>query len=332
MLIRDALKLYTTVSRWEFLPAVLIGIFVGIFIGADSINFLISFQFIPILIEGILIFILLFNVGFMVNCWADWKVDELYKTKLYHAVIEMGRKKLGYLVIIHILASIILALHVTIQIQRIEISILVWIGTFLGVGYSIEPFRFKKRGLLHSLIALPIFFIPGVYSYFLVNSYPIMDTYTINFLIAAMGITLGHYALILVSQAEDTPADKKMGLITPAVKWGIQKTLQISYLLNLIGSIILTITIIIMFLIVNYWLLFLIPVIIIGRYFSMKEVYLLYKQSFLLTSEEEMLIELRKKMSVYPLWHAYGLSGVTISSLCILIVKSVGWDLPLLTI
>ena len=326
MSIREAFKLYITVSRWEFLPAVLIGILIGIFIGADSINYLISYKVILILFEGIVIFILLFNVGFIVNCWADWKVDELYKTKLYHAVIEMGRNKLGFLVIIHILVSIILTYHVTLQVQRIEISFLVWIGIFLGVGYSIEPFRFKKRGLLHSLIALPIFFIPGVYSYFLVNSFPITDIYTIIFITAAIGITLGHYALILVSQAEDTPADKKMGLVTPAVKWGIQKTLRISYVSNLIGSIILTFAFIFMFLIVNYWLLFLLPIIIIGRYLSMKEVYRLYKISFSLSSEEELLKELRKKMTVYPTWHAYGLSGVTISSLCILIIKSLGWS------
>jgi 1,4-dihydroxy-2-naphthoate octaprenyltransferase len=92
----------------------------------------------------------------MVNCWADWKVDELYKTKLYQSVIKMGRNKLGILVIIHILVSIILAYHITIQLNRIEVSFLVWIGIFLGVGYSIEPFRFKRRGLLHSLIALQI--------------------------------------------------------------------------------------------------------------------------------------------------------------------------------
>jgi len=331
MSIRNAMQLYITVSRWEFLPAVLIGILIGIFIGADSIQNLISCEFITILIEGIVIFILLFNVGFMVNCWADWKVDELYKTKIYHSVMKMGRNKLGVLVILHIFIAIILAFNVSIQIQRIEVSFLVWIGIFLGVGYSIEPFRFKKRGLLHSLIALPIFFIPGVYSYFLVSSNSITTPYTIIFIIAAIGITIGHYALILVSQAEDTPADKKMGIITPAVKWGIQKTLHISFNSNIIGSIVLTFALILMFLMINYWLLFLLTVIIIGRYLSIKEVYKLYKKSFSLSSEEDMLQELRKKMSVYPTWHAYGLSGVTISSLCILIVKSLGWSLSLIS-
>ena len=330
MSIKNMFKLYITVSRWEFLPAVLIGILIGIFIGADSIQNLISYEFTPILIEGILIFILLFNVGFMVNCWADWKVDELYKTKLYHSVIKMGRNKLGILVILHIIISIILAYHITVQLARIEVSLLVWIGIFLGVGYSIEPFRFKRRGLLHSLIALPIFFIPGIYSYLLVNSLSITAPYTIIFISAAIGITLGHYSLILISQAEDTPADKKMNLITPAVKWGLKKTLKISYKTNFIGSVVIIISLMIMFLTINYWLLLLIPIIIIGRYYSMIEVYKLYKNTINLSSEDDILSKIREKMDVYPMWHAYGLSGVTISSLCILIVKTMNWNLPLL--
>ena len=327
MSIRDAFKLYITVSRWEFLPAVLIGILIGIFMGIDSFYNLLSFKVILILIEGIAIFILLFNVGFMVNCWADWQVDELYKTKLYHAVMEMGRNKLGLLVVLHILASIILAYHVTILTQRIEISFLVWIGIFLGVGYSIEPFRFKKRGLFHSLIALPIFFIPGVYSFLLVNNKPLTDDYTLIFIVAAIGITIGHYALILVSQAEDIPADKKMGLLTPAVKWGIRKTLHISFLSNVIGSIIITISLALMFILINYWLLLLTPIIIIGRYYSMKEVYHTFKISNSIKTEDELLEVLREKMKVYPLWHAYGLSGITLSSFCISIVKTIGLNM-----
>jgi hypothetical protein len=59
----------------------------------------------------------------------------------------------------------------------------------------------------------------------------------------------------------------------------------------------------------------------------MIEVYLLYKESFSFQSEEKLLKVLRKKMMVYPLWHAYGLSGITISSLSILIVKTMGWSI-----
>ncbi|PNX49245.1 MAG: hypothetical protein BV456_09115 [Thermoplasmata archaeon M8B2D] len=330
MKIREALHLYITLSRWEFLPAVFIGIFIGILIGANSVGSILAVDAFPFILEGVLIFILLFNVGFMVNCWSDWKVDELYKTHLYKAVKNLGRRSLGAIIIIHILLSFLLAFHLSIVLHRIEISILVWIGTFLGVGYSIEPIRFKKRGILHSIVALPIFFIPGVYSYFLVTSFTITDLYTIFFLIAATGITISHYALILISQAEDQPDDKKMGLFTPAVKWGIFKTIKLSYYVNVLGSVITILALMGLFLLINIWLLILIPLLFLGRYFSFKEVRKLVKRSKSISSETFLLLELRQKMSEYPLWHAYGLSGITISCLCILLVKTFGFVQPVI--
>jgi hypothetical protein len=123
-----------------------------------------------------------------------------------------------------------------------------------------------------------------------------------------------------------------MNLYTPAVKWGLKKTLKISYMSNFIGSVIITVSLMIMFLTINFWLLLLIPVIIFGRYFSIIEVYKLYKKSLILYNEDVILIEIRKKMKVYPKWHAYGLTGVTISSIFIFIVKAMGWISPLILI
>jgi 4-hydroxybenzoate polyprenyltransferase len=319
-----------TVSRWEFLPAVSVGILIGIFLGAESVQYLFSSEFVLYLAEGILIFLLLFNVGFMVNCWADWKIDELYKTKLYLAVMRMGRSKLGIMVTIHIAVAILLASHLTMAIGRSEIIILVWIGTFLGVAYSVEPFRFKRRGALHSIIALPIFFIPGVYSYFLVSDLPIDAPYTYMFLLLAAGITIGHYALILVSQAEDYPDDKKMGLYTPPVKWGLRKTLYVSFMSNLLGSIVIVVVLMLMFLTINVWLMVLTPLIVVGRYLSMRNVYDLHKTSSKKSSDADLLEEIRKEMLKYPMWHAYGLSGITISALFILVFKSLEWIVPVL--
>ena len=326
--IKNAIKLYITVSRWEFLPAVSIGILIGIFLGADSVQYLLSIGFIVTLIEGIIIFLLLFNVGFMVNCWADWKVDELYKTRLYTAVKNLGRSNLGALVVIHIVACIILAAHLTIVIGRVEINLLVWVGTFLGVAYSIEPFRFKRRGILHSLIALPIFFIPGVYSYFLVSNLSFDAPFTYFFLFLASGITVAHYGLILVSQAEDLPVDKRMGLYTPAVAWGLRKTLLVSCMSNLLGSIVIIIALMLMFLMVNIWLIVLLPLIVLGRYLSMRVVFTLHKKSLVIPSDNLLLEEIRAKMLKYPMWHAYGLSGITISSLLILVFRSLDWIVP----
>ncbi|MCK4416511.1 MAG: UbiA prenyltransferase family protein, partial [Thermoplasmatales archaeon] len=191
-------------------------------------------------------------------------------------------------------------------------------------------FRFKRRGALHSIIALPIFFIPGVYSYFLVSDLPIDAPYTYMFLLLAAGITIGHYALILVSQAEDYPDDKKMGLYTPPVKWGLRKTLYVSFMSNLLGSIVIVVFLMLMFLTINVWLMVLTPLIVVGRYLSMRNVYDLHKTSSKKSSDADLLEEIRKEMLKYPMWHAYGLSGITISALFILVFKSLEWIVPVL--
>ena len=320
MSIKDAFRLYITISRWEFLPAVFIGIFIGILIGAQSLSSIIGS--LPYLLEGVVIFILLFNVGFMVNCWADWQVDELYKTKLYQAVMSIGRRGVAMLVVIHIAVAFVLAFHLSLVLNRIEISILVWIGTFLGVAYSVEPFRFKRRGLLHSTVALPIFLIPGIYSFFLVSPLPLSNFYAQMFLLAAAGITIGHYALILVSQAEDLPADREMKLITPAVRWGVHQTVINSLGLNLFGSVLIIIGLAGLFVVTNVWLLLILPVVAVSRYFSLREVARLAKRTSMVPDEGAFITELREKMKTYPLWHAYGLSGVMISGVCILLVHS----------
>lgn len=321
MSIKDALRLYITISRWEFLPAVFIGIFIGILIGAPSLSAIISS--LPYIIEGLVIFILLFNVGFMVNCWADWQVDELYKTKLYQAVMSVGRRTVGILVIVHIVIAFLLALHLSIVLHRIEISLLVWVGTFFGVAYSVEPFRFKRRGLLHSSVALPIFLIPGIYSYFLVSPLSLSDFYSQMFLLAAVGITIGHYALILVSQAEDLPADREMKLVTPAVRWGVHRTVINSLALNLFGSVLIVIGLAGLFAVTkNVWLYLLLPAIVVSRYFSLRGVAQLAKRTTLVPDETAYIRELRDKMKTYPLWHAYGLAGVMVSGICLLVVHS----------
>lgn len=99
---------------------------------------------------------------------------------------------------------------------------------------------------------------------------------------------------------------------------------------NLFGSIVIVVVLMLMFLTINVWLLVLTPLIVVGRYLSMRNVYDLHKISFEKSSDADLLEEIRKKMSKYPMWHAYGLSGITISALFILVFKSLEWIVPVL--
>ncbi|UCH89958.1 MAG: UbiA family prenyltransferase [Thermoplasmata archaeon] len=322
--LRDSLKLYSTLSRFEFLPAVTVAILIGIFLGAPTFSDLFTLRMAVILIEGLLIFYLLFNTGFMVNCWADWKVDEIYKKNLAEAVRKFGRQKLLQLVIIHIALAILLTVHLTlIYTFRPEIFVMVLIGIFIGVGYSVEPFRFKSKGGWHSLMALPVFAIPGLFAYLLVSEIAFSTMYFKLFLFIVVGITCAHYGLVLISQAEDYPEDKAAGLRTPPVAWGLPTVLQVSFILNLSGSILTCIAFFLLFYDSNIFLLALTPILVIALFYPTKAIYGFYQYSRKVKGQASLLAEIRAHMHNYPKWHGIPLGMIMLSSFILLVVRSI---------
>ena len=317
------MKLYSTLSRFEFLPAVSVAILIGIFLGASTFQQLLTFQTLLIVIEGLIIFYLLFNTGFMINCWADWKVDEIYKKNLASAVRSFGRDKLLKLVILHIAIAILLTIHLSlIYAYRPEIMVIVFIGIFIGVGYSVEPFRFKAKGGWHALMALPVFAIPGSFAYLLVTSASFNDSYFKLFLFIVVGITCAHYGLVLISQAEDYPEDSRAGLRTPPVAWGLESVLAVSFILNLFGSVLSLMAFVMMFYTSNVSLLILSPLLAAALFYPTRAIYRLHKYSQKTRTNKMILEEIRKHMPNYPKWHGIPLGMIMLSSFILLIVRS----------
>lgn len=322
--IKESLKLYGTLSRFEFLPAVTVAILIGIFLGADTFGSLLSLSVAVMVIEGLIIFYLLFNVGFMINCWADWKVDEIYKKNLASAVREFGRQRLLNLVIIHIVIALILAFHISfIHTHRPGIFMLVLLGVFIGVGYSVEPYRFKSRGSWHALMAIPVFAIPGTFAYLLVKEFSFFDTYDRVFMLLVLGITCAHYALVLISQSEDYPDDKSAGLKTPPVAWGLKKALRVSLNLNIFGSICTLIAFSMFFAITNISLLILMPLLAVALFQPTMAVYSINLYSRSTGSTNKILERIRSQMKNYPKWHGIPLGAIMLFSLILLISRTI---------
>jgi len=277
------------------------------------------------LAAGLFAFFLLFNVGFMINCWADWEVDMEHKTHLSQAVQSVGRKTVGDLVVVHIIVAVLISFYISYMLDRWLIVILVLIGTFLGVAYSVEPFRFKRRGVFHSVMAVPVFAIPGLYSYLLVSPLPLDELHSQIFLFLVLGITLAHYGLVLISQSEDYPEDKKANLTTAAVHWGLKKTLKISFALNVIGSIMVVAAFAYWFYEISTMLLVLLVLLIAGRSVPIRASYGLYKRSKELKSSKALLKEIRSAIKDYPVWHGAGLMVVMIASLVLALANHFGW-------
>ncbi|MEW5759155.1 MAG: UbiA family prenyltransferase [Candidatus Thermoplasmatota archaeon] len=312
------LKNYCTLSRFEFLPATSVAILIGIFLGAGSFYELTNIAVLVHIFEGLIIFYILFNTGFMVNCWSDWKVDEKYKSRLAKAVEEIGRRNLGILVIIHLLIAFILAIHLTISINKIEIFALVGIGVFLGVGYSVEPIRFKSRGVFHSVMAIPVFAIPGTFSYYLVGEFS-LNIFTFGFILLVIGITTYHYALVLISQTEDFPEDCETGIKTPAVIWGIKKTVLISYSLLIFGSTFNITAFIVFFLLLNNYFLLFVILLIFAELFPIYTIAKLNK----IDVQDELLKRIRLEMKNYPKWHGVPLCTIMLGSAIILLLRTI---------
>jgi len=323
--VKEVVRIYPIISRWEFLPASGVAILIGVFLAVRDFSDLLVIENLLYLIEGLIAFFMLFNVGFMINCWADWEVDKEHKTHLSEAVVSVGRKTVGNLVALHIIAAVAISFHLSYMQDRWLILFLVLLGTFLGVAYSVEPFRFKRRGVFHSVMAVPVFAIPGIYSYLLVAPLPLQELNSQVFIFLAFGITLAHYGLVLISQSEDYPEDKKAGLITAAVHMGLKKTLRTSFVLNVVGSIIIIIAFTYWFLEIHPGLLIMLVVLVAGRAVPIKASHALYKKSQGLKTNKAILKEIRAAIKDYPTWHGAGLMVVMFCSLALAIARHLGW-------
>jgi 4-hydroxybenzoate polyprenyltransferase len=196
------------------------------------------------------------------------------------------------------------------------------VGIFLGVAYSVEPFRFKAKGGAHAVMAVPVFAIPGLFAYLLVSTIEITELYSQMFLTLVIGITCAHYALVLISQSEDYPEDKTAGLKTPPVAWGLTKTLRVSLFLNIFGSLCSLTAFIFIFYYQNVFLLILAPLLAIALFFPTRTINYLYTHSLLVKKNDKILSEIRKHMHDYPKWHAIPLGMIMVSSLLLLVVRS----------
>jgi 4-hydroxybenzoate polyprenyltransferase len=84
------IKYYPIISRMEFFPGVLVGISTGVTLGLFYSGSALSRELLLYILEGIFVVFLSYSAGFMVNCLADLEVDQVHKTHLAKAVIQVG--------------------------------------------------------------------------------------------------------------------------------------------------------------------------------------------------------------------------------------------------
>ena len=314
------MKAYIGVARLEYLPAEAPGLFIPLFLGATAFH---DFLSLPVF-EGILTFALLYVSGFLINSLTDIEVDQKYKTFVSSSVGCMGKQTLTALLVGHVGLAVLLTLHIAYQLGDWLVIPFVLFGIFLGLGYSIKPFHFKVRGPLHVIaLSLSAFFIPAVFLYRCMSTWP-----TLPILIIFTGFALAHYGVALANQSGDVLEDRESGLKTPAVRWGLTRTLGFGVTLAGFGILILATGLILQLLPLDtspsflfFIGLFLIPAVLaLGYFVPVKGMVDLIRISRAKDDtgsdldEREKMKMVKKRMN-YPKWQASGIYSLFMVSI-----------------
>ena len=182
--------------------------------------------------EGIFIFFLLFAFGDMINCLADRDLDAVYKPHLSEAVYGLGVRFVTFQVVATAIAALVLTAHLSRQLQRWTLFVLVAIGLVLGAAYSVQPLQLKGRGLAQLLCLWLIIFVgPMLFVSLLVSTTP--SFFVLIFAAAYGALQMG---VILVNTAEDYPEDLKAQITTSIVALGLHRGIALTFWLATAGA------------------------------------------------------------------------------------------------
>jgi 4-hydroxybenzoate polyprenyltransferase len=297
----------------EYIPLEAPGVFAPLFIAATSLQDLLSIH----VIEALIIFMLLFFAGFIINALTDVEVDCKYKTHISNSVKVLGEKTLVNLVIAHVALALLFTLHLSVVYNNYWLLMWVSIATFFGIAYSVKPFHFKVRGPLQlSLIVFSIILVSLVY-------YVIGGTPSTPVLFVFLSFIIIHHGIELVNQTQDYMDDKKTGLLTPAVRWGITDTLIASFIITLVGLGFGLVGFYYLFnglrsleilgFYIGFEVLFIITVIVLSYAFlkPLKGIWKFIDISLQDKTEYEKISFIKKHLN-YPRWQLSGVLGVTL--------------------
>jgi 4-hydroxybenzoate polyprenyltransferase len=184
-------------------------------------------------LEGALMFFVLYAFGDMINCVADRELDRAYKVRLSRAVYRLGVRRVMVLIWVEALAGLALATHLALTTGRWLILVLVLIGLALGWQYSTGPLRLKGRGLGHLVcLWLLLYFLPMLCASLLLE-----DALSLTVIAVAAAFATVEMGIILVNTSEDLPEDRAAGIRTTTVALGLERTLWLATAMVFAGGV-----------------------------------------------------------------------------------------------
>jgi 4-hydroxybenzoate polyprenyltransferase len=265
--------------------------------------------------------VLLFFFGFMINAYTDQEIDARYtifKNRIPGAVRAIGQRNFRAIMWAQVAAAFALTAHISYIMSSWVPMILVLVGTFFGAGYSLRPLHFKVRGWLHPVsLSVSIFFIPPA---FIV--YTIAGTLTPEMLLFLAGVSVLHYGIEIANQAIDYNEDLASGVMSPPVRWGLQRSLVVGLwcilaggLLELSGLYLLTLdragaALTLMGLPAWQFFLLTVPIVLAGYFVPVRGLWRMYRASISRPIAEAT--RYMKGICNYNRWQASGILGLMV--------------------
>jgi 4-hydroxybenzoate polyprenyltransferase len=199
----------------------------------------------------------------------------------------------------------------------------------MGLAYSVKPFEFKVKGIMHTIsLMISAFLVPLILLFSAVGS-----NFTWYIILLSIGFPIAHYGIALANQTGDFLEDRSEGLQSPAVKWGLNNTLKMAKVMAIIGLGIELIAIWGLIWIapwipqlnsmlalpfsIKYLVIILISIIILlGYSVSIRGLFKLHDISKWDTAIENRMNKIKEIMN-YPIWQASAIWGLVITSLII---------------
>jgi 4-hydroxybenzoate polyprenyltransferase len=155
-----------------------------------------------------------------VNCIADYELDKRYKSRLPRSIdILKGPGTIWSMIAVETMVASAIVVYLAISESRLGLVVLWVVGLFLVAAYSLEPLRFKRRGVLNLVtLSLILYFLPSLYIYYAMA--PRMEMLP---LLGLVGFSTQMIGLLLVNQIEDYHEDKQMNVLTSTVRWGLKR-------------------------------------------------------------------------------------------------------------
>jgi 4-hydroxybenzoate polyprenyltransferase len=226
---------FLVVSRVEFMVMGIPVIAISALLAASRPNDLIGDGAVRLVLLTA-VWYLAYWISSQVNCIADYELDRTYKSRLPRSIdILKGPRTIWLMITVETMAASAIVVYLAISESRVGLLVLWVVGLFLVAAYSLEPLRFKRRGILNLVtLSLILFFLPALYIY-----YALAPHMEILPLLALLGFSTQMIGLLLVNQIEDYHEDKEMSVLTSTVRWGLKKASLVSLSFTAVMSVVL---------------------------------------------------------------------------------------------